>query len=226
MPRKADTPAEGGLLARAVLIALLAVGLLALACLYAAPPGYALVESVPVANVVDPDEEAFEGSDEEVDCAQFELEIEEEGLELEEPCEEDEESDDGSVVAPPECLLRTISARVFTQTGHGQVSLVIGYTASTPVTVTIDYRSKGAKGSLKLGHVTRRFFRQGVLRLTGKLSDSQMAKVKAASSFDVSLRVRSAPGYCGSYFVRHLTSKRKAHGQLVWAQPKAPGQRR
>ncbi len=43
-----------------------------------------------------------------------------------------------------------------------------------------------------------------------------MAKVKAATEFDVRLRAVNTPGYCRQLFDRELTSKRPGRGGLTW----------
>jgi hypothetical protein len=215
MPTKVDIAAG---LARLAWIAPLLFGLALLALLCAPQPGYALVESPPVAGLIEPDEEPFEDSEDEATCEEFELEAKEEELELEEPCEETEERSKQNAVAPPECLLQTASARIFTQTARDQISLVIGYTSSVPANVTVAYRLKGGKGALNLGQTKHHFSRQGVFRITDKLNDSQMEKVRAARDFEVRIRIPSAPGYCRSYYTRHLDAKHKTHGQVVWFQ--------
>jgi hypothetical protein len=226
MPPKAATPTWLDANARIARIWIFALGLVTLAFLFVfgvfgAQPGHALeVAGAPIVNLPETHEEPFEELEEE-ECEAFESESEEDEIALEEECEEHEEEDErlGSA-APSECLLRTFSARVFYSAARNQVSLVIGYTSFSPANASIDYRLKGGKGALSLGRTTRRFSRQGVFRITDRLNESQMKKVKAAKDFEVQVRIPSAPGYCRSYYARHLDAKRKAHGQVVWYQSK------
>jgi hypothetical protein len=228
MPTKGNAAAKQGARARVVWIAFLAFGLAMLAFLYGAQPGHALtVEGLPAINLPESEspsregpsrEDSLEDLEEAEECEGFEGETEEDEVELEEECEEFDEGERAGSLPPSECLLRTASARVFTQTARDRVSLVLGYTSFAPANVTVDYRLKGGKGALNLGRTTHHFSKQGVFRVTGELNDSQMEKVKAAKDFEVRIRIPSAPGYCRSYFTRHLNSKRKVHGQVVWFQ--------
>lgn len=192
-----------------------------LVCLCGAQPGQALeVAGTPVGTpAVSPPEareDPFEDSEEAEECEEFEEESAEDEVTFEEECEESE--DEGEGIPPSECLLRTASARVFTHSSSDQVSLVIGYTSFAPADATVGYRLTGGKGALNLGQTTHHFSRQGVFRVNGKLTEAQMAKVKAAKDFEVRIRIPSAPGYCRSYYTRHLKAKQKIHGQVVWLQ--------
>ncbi len=138
---------------------------------------------------------------------------------------EDEEGDveecepaETGPVPPPECLLRSARARLFTSTAHERVRLMIRYTSYAPADVDIEYRLSNSKGSVKLGEAHERFAKRGVLRLTEKLSKSEMAKVRAARRITVDLDVPAAPSFCSRYESRHLTAKRAVHGQVVWLQ--------
>lgn len=145
---------------------------------------------------------------------------EEETEEVEETEEEEEEEEEleTSPYPPDECLLRTARARIFTYTSRDRVRLVIRYTSLAPADVTVDYWMKGKKGPLSLGHAKQRFSKKGLFRLTEKLSDSEMAKVRAAKGFMVKMEIPAAPSYCSRYHSRHLTIKRAVHSQVVWFQ--------
>lgn len=150
-------------------------------------------------------------------------EVEEECFEEDEEAEEEEdegecEEEDTSPFPPDDCLLRTARARVFTYTTHDKARLVIRYTSLAPAEVTVDYRLKGGKGSLQLGEAKQRFGKSGIFRTTESLSDTQMAKVRAAKSFSVQLRIPATPSFCNRYYDRHLTIKRTVHSQVVWFQ--------
>jgi hypothetical protein len=88
----------------------------------------------------------------------------------------------------------------------------------TPAQVTVDYRMTGKKGGLSLGQVRQRFQKSGVFRLTESLSEAKMAKVRAAKSFEVTMRIPAAPSYCNRFYSRQLTIKRTIHNQVVWFQ--------
>jgi hypothetical protein len=189
--------------------------LLALLCL--APSARAL--SVPGAPAVPPvlaapaDEEEEEGEaaasedeeDEEAEAA--------EACEPEEPGECDEEA--GSE-APAECLLGSVDPKIFASGNSGKVRLQIRYTTNAPTAVAIEYGLHGAKGSLFLGKAKRRLARKGVLRLSRRLTETQMAKVMAARDFTVRLRVPAAPAWCRPYFDRHLDVRRATPRGLTW----------
>jgi hypothetical protein len=223
MSSQADTAVQPG--ARTPWLAILALGLVALACLFAAQPSQAAEVagapvSLPAVSLPESRDESFEETEEDEGCEEVEEESAEEEVEFEEECEEFEDDGEGSGVPPSECRLRTASARVFTHASNDQVSLVIGYTSFSPANATIGYRLKGSKGSLNLGQTRHHFSRQGVFRINGKLNEAQMAKVKAAKDFEVRIKIAATPGYCRSYYTRHLEAKRKVHGQVVWFQAK------
>jgi hypothetical protein len=169
------------------------------------------------AECVDEDEEI-----DEMDAGDEEAGEEEsdEAEEAEEECEA-EMQDTGSL-PPEECLLRTTSARVFTHDGRDEVHLVLRYSALAPTDVTIEYRLKGGKGALRLGAAHKHFGQRGVFRATESLNESQMARVRAARSFDVRLRVAGAPAFCSSYLSRHLTIRRGGPNHAIWSEPSRP----
>lgn len=148
---------------------------------------------------------------------------EEEGIELFEECEEEEpgecEEDEGGPEAPAECLLTTLRPTAFASASSDRVRLQLRYAASAPAAVKVEYGLHGTKGSLFLGGERKRFAKKGVLQLSRKLTESQMAKVLAARDFTVRLRVAATPRWCGSYFDRHLTVKRATPRGLTWLQP-------
>lgn len=190
--------------------------LLALLCL--APSARALTAPGPVGFTLpdvlaSPDEEEEEG--EAAASEEEEIEAEEECVE-EEPgeCEEDLSGPE----APTECLLATVQPTAFASGNSDKVRLQIRYTTTSPTAVKVDYGLHGGKGSLFLGSERKRFAKQGVLRLSRKLTENQMAKALAARDFTVRLRVLAAPRWCGSYFERHLTVRRATPRGLTWLQ--------
>jgi hypothetical protein len=151
----------------------------------------------------------------------------EDGWEFEE-CEfsEDEELEaceeaEGEEGTPPECLLSSTEATVFTNPAHDTVRLTVRYTARTSAAVNIDLGLRGSKGSLDLGADQKRFKRAGVFRQTERLSEAQMAKVVAAKSFTVGLQAVNTPIYCHRYFDRSLTVRHASGGGLTWSAPAA-----
>jgi hypothetical protein len=220
MSTKVNAAARQGVRARSVWVASLLFGLAAMGFLYGAPSSQALgLNALPGADLSESPDEPFEELEEAGACETLELEAEEAEVAFGEECDAFEEDEEAAAAPPPsECLLRTISARVFAQTNRERVNLVLGYTSFVPANVTIDYRLRGGKGALSFGRTTHHFSRQGVFRVTEKLNELQMAKVIAARDFSVRIRIPSTPGYCRSYFTRHLNVKRKAHDQVVWYQ--------
>jgi hypothetical protein len=164
------------------------------------------------------EEECFE--EEESEEAEAATEDEDGLEEVEEECEA--EAQDTDSLFPDECLLRTTSARVFTSDAHDKVRLVLRYSALSPTEVTIEYRLKGSKGSLRLGSTHKHFGQRGVFRATEALTESQMARVRAAKSFEVELHVPGDPASCGHYYSRHLTVRRGGNSHAVWSEPSRP----
>jgi hypothetical protein len=141
----------------------------------------------------------------------------EEDCEEEEPGECEEDLEEGPE-APAECLLSSVHPTAFASGNSGKVRLQIRYTTSSPAAVKVDYGLRGAKGSLFLGSEKKRFGKQGVLTLSRRLTENQMAKALAARDFTVRLRVLAAPRWCGSYFERHLDLRRATPRGLTWTQ--------
>lgn len=196
-----------------VLVAALGMAGSAQALALSAPAGFTPV-AVPTFLL---DEEGDEAEDE----GQVEGETaEDDGLEAEEcdaggaaECDEELAGD-----APEECLLSSAEPTVLATAGRRRLRLRIAYTTSAPTTVVVDYGLHGKKGSLHLGTERERLASEGVLRLTRKLSEAQMARVTAASDFTVRLRVALAPTYCQVYFEHRLNLRRATRGGLVWSQ--------
>lgn len=150
----------------------------------------------------------------EEECEAFE---DEDGF-FEEDEEDCEEEADQSRLPPEECLLRTARARLFTYSTQSRVRLVIRYTAFSPAEVIVDYRLMGSRGALRLGSAHQHFVKRGIFRVSERLTDAEMDKVRAARRFTVSMSVPEAPRYCRRYDTRHLTIKRSLHSQVVWFQ--------
>jgi hypothetical protein len=144
---------------------------------------------------------------------------EDEGFE-DENCgvEEDEECEDegGRPEAPEECLLTSAEATVAVAANQDRVRLQVRYATSTPTAASVDYGLHGSKGSLYLGGEKKHLAKQGVLRLSKTLTETQMTKAMAAKGFTVRLRVPAAPGYCQAFFDYQLDVRRATPSGLSW----------
>ena len=132
---------------------------------------------------------------------------EEDESEFEEEAEEDEEEfvEGGVAYLPSECLLRTAKPSVVAQFARRSLRLTIRYTADAPTRVGIDYWLKGGKGSLQLGSSTPHIGKRGTLRVTARLDDREVQKVRAARAFFVHLDVPAAASSCNRYLTLRLT---------------------
>jgi hypothetical protein len=143
---------------------------------------------------------------------------EEEELELEECEAEDEECEEevGLGEAPQECLLTSALVSIATSANRDQVRLQVRYTTSVPTAVSLSYGLHGSKGSLYLGDEEKHLGRQGVLRLSKNLTETQMARATAAKGYAVRLRVPAAPGYCHPFFDYQLDVRQATPSGLSW----------
>jgi hypothetical protein len=132
--------------------------------------------------------------------------------------EEDEECEDegDAPKVPEDCLLTGAQPTVAVAPNHDRVRLQIRYATSTPTAASIDYGLHGSKGSLYLDGEKKRLSKQGVLRLTRTLTETQMAKAVAAKGFTVRLRVAAAPGYCQAFFDYQLDARRATPSGFSW----------
>ncbi len=198
-------------LATLALVAILSLARSAQASSLTAPPAF----SAPAAAFrFEEDEEEGEG-EEEGEEEEFEAEECEEGADGEEECVG--EGNDGTE-APRECLLSNAHATIAASTGNDRLRMQVRYSISSPATVAVEYGLHGRKGSLFLGDERERFAKRGVLHLTKRLSDAQMAKVLAAKGFTVRLHVLAAPSYCHPFFDRQLDVRRMTPRGPVWSQ--------
>lgn len=222
MTTKARTRSnDGDRVTRAIWLVCFAVPLVMLAILAVAGSAQALDD--PEATVLatefstEPGDAFAAEATEEEECVISEGEEEDELFEeLEGECEA--EAEDAGPFPPEDCLLRTAKARVLASPEQDKVDLTVRYSLSTPTSVSVTYRAKGGKGALQLGGVTRRLGARGQLRLTERLNELQMAKVRAAHDFSVQLHVPAAPAACNRFFSRRLAIKQTRHKQLVWSQ--------
>ena len=161
-----------------------------------------------------PAERSFAVIEPEEECEVFE---DEDGVE-EEAGECEEERAEDSRVPPEECVLRSARARLFTYSSQNRIRLVIRYTAFDPGDVYVDYRLSGAKGGLRLGTAHQHFERRGLLRVSQRLGENAMSRVRAAKRFTVVMTIPAAPRFCRRYDTRHLTIRRTIKSQAVWFQ--------
>lgn len=152
------------------------------------------------------DESADEEEEEEVDGEECEVD------EDSEECEEDAATVDRSEA----CILRSASATVTVLQARSQVRLALRYTALSPALVNVEYSLRGRRGSLKIDGGNHRFSRRGVFRDTETLSEAEMAKVEAATEFDVRLHAANTPRYCRPLFDRDLKARHAASAGPVW----------
>jgi len=119
---------------------------------------------------------------------------------------------------PSACILKVARARVFAFTHQSKARLVIHYKAYEPAQVSVSYRLKGSKGSLRLGSASSRFRIAGIFRLTEKLGTADLAKLRATSSMSVRFSIPEAPSRCSRYYTKRLTIPKRIFGQTVWFQ--------
>lgn len=155
-----------------------------------------------------PETELAEVSGEE-EGEEWEFEVEEE--------EEEEEPDASAASLPAECLLLSAEPTVVAQLGDDKLQLTLRYASEIPTRVAVDYWLKGSKGSLQLGSTARRFNTQGVLRMSRRLDEREIVKVRAARSFIVDLDVAAAPSFCDRYLTLHLNAKSLRRSQATWS---------
>jgi hypothetical protein len=165
---------------------------------------------LPVAAVTEEEEELGEGE---------ESESEEAETETEEKEEEQEEAEARASGKPPyECVLRTARGAVVVQEAQSKLRLQLAYTTFEPAPATIEYRLRGARGSLRFSAGRRHLSESGVVRDTETLSRTVLAKVVAGRSFTVRVLVPGAPGYCRRFSSRQLTTRRVAAARVTWLQ--------
>lgn len=146
----------------------------------------------------------------------------EEEAESEEEAEEDEEEEfvsGHSVPLPSECILRSVEPSVAVQHDHQDVHLTLRYAAEEPAKASVSYWLKGSKGSLQLGSASRRLGEHGTVRLSDHMDEREVAKVRAARAFLVSLDLPEAPSSCTRYLTLHLTARHQLANLETWSLP-------
>lgn len=95
-----------------------------------------------------------------------------------------------------ECVVEDATAKVTPIPGKDSVGLKIHYSAFAPVSVAIDARLRGGKGSVHLGSSHTRFRRAGTFRDTFVLGEKRMERVLSAREFEVEVQAVNSPRYC------------------------------
>lgn len=168
-------------------------------------------------------EEAVEEGLAEIECEEAGLEFEEGEIgveELEAACEPEGEAEAGDEEAretSPPCPLRSSNARVVVQLGSGRLRLTLGYTTRLPVAARIEYGPHRGTGSSKLGTARRRLGRSGVIRLSRRLGEHQLARARAAGRFTVRVELQDAPAGCAKEAAEALTVKHESKRQAVFS---------
>jgi hypothetical protein len=101
---------------------------------------------------------------------------------------------------------------------QNRTRLVVHYNLFSPAEATVEYRLNDGRGSLSLGTARRRLADGGVIRLTKRLGDAVMERVRTARLFTVSIDISAAPRYCRRYETRRLTVRRAVRHRVVWLQ--------
>ncbi len=171
--------------------------------------------------VEDCEEIEEEEAEEPFEAAEIE-ELEEEGFEFEEEeCGEEssgKKSKPGeAVTAPRACLVHRAESTITTLPGSDRVQLTVHYTTYTPGAVSIGLKLKDHKGSLGLEHVVKHLGLGGTVRLTTKLSDAVMERAADAPEFDIALRARNTPGFCGELLEQRLRTSKPAGRARVYS---------
>jgi hypothetical protein len=195
-------------LATIALIAILGLARSAQASTAPGPPPAGVVPAPALAFDEEEGDEAEAGEDEGLEGEECEG-----GEAAGEGCESEADAD---AEAPPECLLSDVEPTV--STSGDSIRLRVRYAVASPAAVGVDYGLHGSRGSLYLGGEKRRVASDGVLQMSRRLNEIQLAKVLAARDFTVRLRVRGAPGYCQAFFERQLNVRRATPAGLAWSQ--------
>jgi hypothetical protein len=161
-------------------------------------------------------EELFGELEEEEEAEEEELEWEEEG------CEETA-AKQGTVTAPPVCLVRRAESTITTLPGSDRVDLTVHYVTWSPAAVSVLLKLKDGKGSLGLEHATKHFGLGGTLHLSTRLGDAVMERAAKAKEFDVSLRAAKTPGFCGNLLEQQLKTSKPVGRARVYSDAHGSG---
>jgi hypothetical protein len=127
------------------------------------------------------------------------------------------------VSAPEECVVEQAESTIQTLPASDRVRLTVHYKNYDAGQVAIGLRLKDHKGSLALEHTTKHLGRDGTLRLTTKLGETEMERAEDAREFDVALRAPGTPGYCSDMLEQHLKTAPapEAHSSSAHASPRS-----
>jgi hypothetical protein len=194
----------------------LALPLILLTILAAPQPAHAIGDIEATASPADPSASLGEEIELEEECVESDEDEDEEGEDSEEAEEECEaEADDTSFSPAEDCYLRTARARVVAFPDRNTMRLTLGYTTYTPTRATVEY---GAKSDPRLGTVSRRLGRSGVVRLSKHLGDTEMAQLRASRRFTVTVHVPEAPRGCQRFEVQRLQVERSSDSRVTWSE--------
>lgn len=186
-----------------------------LAILVASQSAYALDEAVSTSppdlgaslgEEIEFEEECTESEDGETEEAEGAEEAEEE-------CEA--EAEDAGFSPADDCYLRTARARVVAYPERNRMRLTLGYTTYAPARATVEY---GANGDPRLGTVSRRLGRSGVVRLNKHLGSGEMSQLQASRRFTVTVHVPEAPPACQRFEVQRLLVERSSDSRVTWSE--------
>jgi hypothetical protein len=186
----------------------LVVPLVLLAILAASGSAYALEETEAAS---DPVAQLGEEVESEEEC----VEGDEQGEESEEAGEECEvDAEDDSFSPAEDCYLRTARARVVAYPARNTMRLTLGYTTYIPAQATVEYSAKHNR----LGAVTRKLGRSGVVRLSKHLGDREMGQVQGSRRFTVTVHVPGAPSACERFETEQLQVEHSSDSRITWSE--------
>jgi hypothetical protein len=191
-------------------LAWLTAPLVLLAILGATSSALALTEAEVTAPSSDPAASLDEEVESEDECV--EGSEEEDSEETEEGCEA--EAEDTSFSPGEDCYLRTARARVVAYPARNTMRLTLGYTTYSPVQATVEYSAKHDR----LGAVTRKLGRSGVVRLSKHLGDREMGRVQGSRRFTVTVHVPEAPSGCRRFEIQQLQVERSSNSRITWSE--------
>lgn len=153
--------------------------------------------------------------DEEVESEDECVEADEEEEASEEPAEECEaEAEDTSFSPAEDCYLRTAQAHVVAYPSRHTIRLTLGYTTYTPAQATVEYSAKNHR----LGTVTRKLGRSGVVRLSKHLGEREMGQVQGSRRFIVTVHVPEAPTGCRRFETEQLQVEHSSDSKVTWSE--------
>ncbi|MDX6602486.1 MAG: hypothetical protein QOF13_1688 [Solirubrobacterales bacterium] len=189
-------------------LAWLTVPLVLLALLTATGSAFALSEAEATSDPTAQLDEEVESEDECVEVDEEETDSEEAG----EECEA--EADDTSFSPAEDCYLRTARARIVAYPTRNTMRLTLGYTTYTPAQATVEYSAKHNR----LGTVTRKLGRSGVIRLSKHLGEGEMDQMQGSHRFTVTVHVPEAPPACQRFETEQLQVEHSSDSRITWSE--------